>query len=102
MWRLGKGVQDLDDTFKAEGLAPDDLHARVMGDLELMSEAAKSVKAPGARAGHQNVAMNIDKLITDIEAAKTAAAAKDYAPAQALPASCLACHQGGGGGPQVP
>lgn len=100
MWRLGRGVQDLDDTFKADGLAEADRHARVMENLEMMAAAAASVNKPGRRQGHTNVAMNIDKLITDIDAAKTAAAANEYALAQALPASCLACHEGGGGGAQ--
>ncbi|MDP2342832.1 MAG: hypothetical protein Q8O67_17885 [Deltaproteobacteria bacterium] len=100
MWRLGRGVQDLDETFKIEGPVDGDRHARIVETLDIMAAAAASVKAPGARQGHTNVAMNIDKLIVEIAAAKTAAEAKDYAPAQALPASCLACHQGAGGGAQ--
>ena len=102
MWRLGRGVQDLDDTFKAEGVSDDDRHARVLETLDMMAGAAAAVNQPGRRQGHTNVAMNIDKLITEIAAAKTAAEARDYEPAKALPASCLACHQGGGGGPQTP
>jgi hypothetical protein len=102
MWRLGRGVQDLDDTFKAEGLSEEDRHARVLESLKMMQDAAVAANEPGQRQGHRNVAMNIDKLVGDIAAAKTAAEANEYAPAQALPATCLACHQGAGGGAQVP
>ncbi len=101
MWRLGRGVQDLDDAFKTEGVSDDDRHAAVMQTLDMMSEAAASVSKPGRRQGHTNVSMNIDQLIVEIDAAKTAAAAKEYDLAKALPQSCLACHQGAGGGPQT-
>lgn len=100
MWRLGRGVQNLDDTFKAEGLAEADRHTQVMENLEMMADAAAAANKPGRRQGHQNVAMNIDRLVIEIDAAKTAAQAHDYSLAQALPASCLACHEGGGGGAQ--
>ena len=102
MWRLGRGVQDLDDTFAATDLADGDRHARILESLTMMQEAAVAANAPGQRQGHRNVAMNIDRLIGDIAAAKTAAEVNDYAPAQALPATCLACHQGSGGGAQNP
>jgi hypothetical protein len=101
MWRLGRGVQDLDDTFTAAGEnVSAEHHARILETLDIMSAAAASVKAPGARQGHTNVAMNIDKLVVDIDNAKAAVAVKDYTLARALPVSCLACHEGVGGGPQ--
>lgn len=100
MWRLGRGVQDLDDTFKLEGLSEEERHAKVMETLEIMAGAAASVNDPNQKKSHTNVAMNIGALVTDIEAAKTAAAAKNYELAKALPTTCLNCHQGGGGGPQ--
>ena len=100
MWRLGRGVQDLDDTFRAEGLSEDDRHAQILASLDMMAAAAAQANDPGKRQGHTNVAMNIGKLVTDIDAAKAASANRDYALAQALPATCLHCHQGGGGGPQ--
>jgi hypothetical protein len=102
MWRLGRGVQDLDDTIKAEGLSEDDRHAQIMASLDMMAAAAAQANDPGKRQGHNNVAMNIGKLVADIDAAKAAAVNKDYALAEALPATCLNCHQGGGGGPQTP
>lgn len=100
MWRLGRGVQDLDDTFRAEGLYDDERHAQIMASLELMAGAAAAVNDPNQKKSHTNVAMNIEALAGDIAAAKTAAEAKNYELAKALPQSCLHCHQGGGGGPQ--
>lgn len=100
MWRLGRGVQDLDDTFRAEGLSDDERHAQIMASLELMAGAAAAVNDPNQKKSHTNVAMNIEALAGDIAAAKTAAEAKNYELAKALPQSCLHCHQGGGGGPQ--
>lgn len=100
MWRLGRGVQDLDDTLRAEGLSDDDRHAQILASLDMMAAAAAQANEPGKRQGHTNVSMNISKLVTDIDAAKAAANNKDYALARALPSTCLHCHQGGGGGPQ--
>jgi hypothetical protein len=101
MWRLGGGVQDLDAALQADnGLNDADRQARVLATLDVMAEAAASVNAPGQKQRHQNVAMNIDRLIGDIAAAKTAAEANDLAPARALPQTCLACHNGQGGGAQ--
>jgi hypothetical protein len=100
MWRLGRGVQDLDDTFRAEGLSEEERHAQIMSSLDLMAGAAAAVNDPNQKKSHTNVAMNIEALAKDIDAAKTAAAAKDYELAKALPQTCLHCHQGGGGGPQ--
>jgi hypothetical protein len=101
MWRLGRGVQDLDDAFKAEGVSDDERHARILASLELMAEAAAQANAPGQKKSHENIAMNIDVLVGDIAAAKTAAEAKSYELAQAIPQTCLHCHEGGGGGPQT-
>jgi hypothetical protein len=101
MWRLGRGVQDLDDAFKAEGLADDERHARILASLDLMAEAAARANDPNQKKSHENIAMNIGALVGDIAAAKTAAEAKNYEPAQAIPQTCLHCHQGGGGGPQT-
>lgn len=100
MWRLGFAVQDLDTAFKAEGVSDDERHAAIMETLNLMADAAGSVGKPGQPQKHTNVAMNLPKLTTDIEAARAAAASRDYTLAKALPQSCLACHEGGGGGPQ--
>ncbi len=101
MWRLARGVQDLDDTFAASAeLSEEDRHARVLEVLDYMSEAAASAGAPGQQSQHRNLEMNIGRLQNDISIAKTAAEGKDYAPAQQLPLTCLACHQGGGGGAQ--
>jgi hypothetical protein len=101
MWRLARGVQDLDDTFQATAeLSEDDRHKRIIEVLDYMSEAASAVSTPGQETQHKNMSMNIDRLITDIALAKTAAVSKDYGPAQQLPLTCLTCHQGGGGGPQ--
>ena len=102
MWRLGYAVQDLDGAFKAEGVSEDDRHAAILETLDLMAAAAASVGKPGQPQRHTNVAMNLPKLVGDIDAARTAAEAKDYTLAKALPQSCLACHEGVGGGPQKP
>jgi len=101
MWRLARGVQDLDDTFQSTAeLSEEDRHKRIIEVLDYMGEAASSVSVPGQQTQHKNISMNIDRLVLDIATAKTAAESKDYGPAQQLPMSCLACHQGGGGGSQ--
>lgn len=101
MWRLGNGVQNLADLFDpAAGLSDADREKNVIEVLGTMADAAQTVNKPGQKKSHSNIAMNIDKLIGDIEAARTAAVNHDLAPAQALPATCLACHQGQGGGAQ--
>jgi hypothetical protein len=100
MWRLGHDTQDLDDAFHATGVDDAAREHRVISLLDDMASAAKQATAPGTRKSHKNVAMNIDKLVTDINAAKTAAVSHDLAPAQAIPATCLACHEGAGGGAQ--
>jgi hypothetical protein len=103
MWRLGGGVQTLDDTLQADnGLSDADRKAQVLATLDVMAEAAASAGAPGQKQRHTNVAMNIDRLIGDIQAARAAAVADDLGPARALPQTCLACHTGGGGGAQRP
>jgi hypothetical protein len=101
MWRLGRGVQDLDDAFKAEGVSDDERHARILASLEPVAEAAAQAHAQGQKKSHENIAMNIDVLVGDIAAAKTAAEAKSYELAQAIPQTRLHCHEGGGGGPQT-
>lgn len=100
MWRLGHDTQDLDDTFNAQNVddAAKEKHAIAL--LDDMSSAAKQANAPGNRVSHKNVAMNIGQLIADIDAAKTAAVSHDLGPAKAIPATCLHCHEGGGGGAQ--
>jgi hypothetical protein len=100
MWRLAHGVQDLDDTMKAADLDDAAREQQVLAILDDMAGAAAEANAEGTKKRHQNVAMNIDKLINDIALAKTAAQAHDLAPAKALPETCLACHVGGGGGAQ--
>lgn len=101
MWRLGRGVQDLDDAFRADGLSDDERHARILASLDLMAGAAAQANQPGQKKSHDNIAMNIDALVGDIAAAKAAAEARNYELAQAIPQTCLHCHQGGGGGPQT-
>lgn len=100
MWRLGHGIQDLDDTLKAADIDEATREQRVIAVLDGMASAAKSADTAGSKKSHKNVAMNIDKLLNDIAVARTAAQAHDFAPAKALPATCLACHQAGGGGAQ--
>lgn len=100
MWRLGHDVQDLNDTFSAAELDDAAREQRVIALLDDMAAAAAQANAPGTKKSHKNVAMNIDKMVSDIAAAKQAAEAHDLAPARALPQTCLACHQGAGGGPQ--
>jgi hypothetical protein len=101
MWRLGHGVQQLNDTLAPEAaLEPEQRRLQVIAILDLMADAAATVNSPGQKRAHQNIAMNIDKLQGDIAAARAAAENNDLAPAQALPVTCLACHQGTGGGQQ--
>jgi hypothetical protein len=102
MWRLANGVQDLDTALtNEEGLDEEAKQQRVLEVLDYMADAAAAVTAPGApKTGHTNVEMNIDKLATDIVAAKAAVQEKDYGAAERLPMACLACHQGQGGGAQ--
>lgn len=101
MWRLGNGVQNLNDLFAPEaGLNDADREKQVVEVLDGMADAANTVNKPGQKKSHSNIAMNIDKLIGDIAAARAAAVEHNLAPAQALPQTCLACHQGGGGGAQ--
>jgi len=101
MWRLGRGVQELDDAFKAEGLTDDERHALILESLELMAGAAAQANEPGPKKSHENISMNIGALVNDIAAAKAAAEARSYELAQAIPQTCLHCHEGGGGGPQT-
>ena len=100
MWRLAHGVQDLDDAMNATNLDDAAREQRVLVVLDDMASAAKNANEPGTKKSHTNVAMNIGKLIGDIDTARTAAQAHDLAPAKALPQTCLACHEGGGGGAQ--
>lgn len=99
MWRLGYATQDLAAALAADGVDPEERHSAIMANLNLMADAAASV-GPDKPQKHKNVAMNIGKLVGDIEAARAAAASRDYTLAQALPQSCLACHVGAGGGKQ--
>ena len=101
MWRLGRGVQELDDAFKAEGLSDDERHALILESLDLMAGAAAQANEPGPKKSHENMSMNIGALVHDIAAARTAAEARSYELAQGIPQTCLHCHQGGGGGPQT-
>jgi hypothetical protein len=100
MWHLAHGVQQLDDTMNATNLDDKAREQQVLAVLDDMHHAATEANAEGTKRRHKNVAMNIDKLIGDIEVAKTAAQSHDLAPAKALPATCLACHEGAGGGAQ--
>jgi hypothetical protein len=100
MWRLGNSVQALSEATSATGVSEQERQQKVLGVLDVMADAAASVNKPGQKQGHKNLAMNIDTLIADIAAAKTAAQAGDLGPAQTLPMTCLACHQGEAGGAQ--
>lgn len=100
MWRLGHGIQGLHDTLNAADLDDAAREQRVIAVLDEMASAAQNANTAGSKKSHKNVAMNIDKLLNDITVARTAAQAHDLAPAKALPATCLACHQGAAGGTQ--
>jgi hypothetical protein len=101
MWRLAKGVQDLDLTMKAgEELSEVDRQTRVLAILDDMATATSAVSAPGQATNHKNIEMNIDRLQLEIALARRSAETNDYAAAKALPHTCLACHTGTGGGPQ--
>jgi hypothetical protein len=100
MWRLGHDTQDLSDAFNATGVDDAAREKHVLSLLDDMASAAKQATAPGTRKTHKNVAMNVDKLVLDINTARTAASSHDLAPAKAIPATCLACHEGAGGGAQ--
>src|SRR4051812_2726117 len=62
MWRLGHGVQELDDTINAQGVDDAAKEKHVLAVLDDMESAAKNANAPGTRKSHKNVSMNIDKL----------------------------------------
>lgn len=101
MWRLAKGVQDLDMTMKAgEELSEVDRQTRVLAILDDMATATTAVSAPGQATNHKNIEMNIDRLQLEIALARRSAETNDYTAAKALPQTCLACHTGTGGGPQ--
>lgn len=101
MWRLAKGVQDLDMTMKAsEELSEVDRQTRVLAILDDMAAATSAVSAPGQATNHKNIEMNIDRLQLEIALARRSAETNDYTAAKALPQTCLACHTGTGGGPQ--
>ena len=100
MWRLGSSVQSLNEATSAAGVSDAERQQTVLGVLDVMAAAAASVNKPGQKQRHENLAMNVDKLIADIAAAKSAAQAGDLGPAQTLPMTCLACHQGEAGGAQ--
>lgn len=101
MWRLAKGVQDLDMTMKAgEELSEVDRQTRVLAILDEMATATTAVSAPGQATNHKNIEMNIDRLQLEIALARRSAETNDYTAAKALPQTCLACHTGTGGGPQ--
>jgi hypothetical protein len=101
MWRLAKGVQDLDTTLKTgEELGEVDRQTRVLAILDDMAAATAAVSAPGQATNHKNIEMNIDRLALEIALARRSAETNDYTAAKTLPQTCLACHTGTGGGPQ--
>jgi hypothetical protein len=103
MWRLAKGVQDLDITLQAETeISDEDRQTRVLAILDEMATAAGSVSAPGQATNHKNLELHINKLQLDIELARSAAETGDFGAARTLPNTCLACHKGKGGGAQQP
>jgi len=103
MWRLAKGVQDLDTTLAASAeLEEADRQTRVLAILDDMSAATAAVSAPGQNTNHPNIELNLGRLQMDIALARSAAALTpgDFTAARALPTACLACHVGGPGGAQ--
>lgn len=101
MWRLAKGVQDLDTTLGGEAeLNEVDRQTRVLAILDDMAAATSAVSAPGQSTNHKNIEMNIDRLALEIALARRSAETNDYTAAKALPQTCLSCHTGTGGGPQ--
>lgn len=101
MWRLAKGVQDLDTTLGSEvEIGEVDRQTQVLAILDDMAAATAAVSAPGQATNHKNIEMNIDRLALEIALARRAAESNDYAAAKALPQTCLSCHTGTGGGPQ--
>jgi hypothetical protein len=101
MWRLAKGVQDLDTPLGGEAeLNEVDRQTRVLAILDDMAAATAAVSAPGQSTNHKNIEMNIDRLQLEIALARRSAETNDYTAAKALPQTCLACHTGTGGGPQ--
>lgn len=101
MWRLAKGVQDLDTTLGGEAeLNEVDRQTRVLAILDDMAAATSAVSAPGQSTNHKNIELHIDRLQLEIALARRSAETNDYTAAKALPQTCLACHTGTGGGPQ--
>ncbi len=101
MWRLAKGVQDLDVTLKPETeISAEDRQTRVLAILDDMAVATGTISAPGQASNHKNIELHIDQLQLDIAVARTAAEGGDFNAATALPNTCLACHKGHGGGAQ--
>lgn len=103
MWRLAKGVQDLDTTLTASAeLEEADRQTRVLAILDSMTAATAEVSAPGQNTNHPNLDLHLDRLQMDIALARSAAALSpaDFTAARALPTACLSCHVGGPGGAQ--
>ena len=101
MWRLAKGVQDLDVTLKPETeISDEDRQTRVLAILDDMAGATSTISAPGQASNHKNIELHIDQLTLDIALARTAAEGGEFSAAKALPHTCLACHKGQGGGAQ--
>jgi hypothetical protein len=101
MWRLAKGVQDLDTTLGGEvELNEVDRQTRILAILDDMAAATSAVSAPGQSTNHKNIELHIDRLQLEIALARRSAETNDYTAAKALPQTCLSCHTGTGGGPQ--
>jgi hypothetical protein len=101
MWRLAKGVQDLDTTLTTETELDElERQTRVLATLDDMAAATAAVSAPGQSTNHKNIELHIDRLQLEIALARRSAETNDYVAAKALPQTCLSCHVGTGGGPQ--
>jgi hypothetical protein len=101
MWRLAKGVQDLDTTLTTETELDElERQTRVLAILDDMAAATAAVSAPGQSTNHKNIELHIDRLQLEIALARRSAETNDYVAAKALPQTCLSCHVGTGGGPQ--
>jgi hypothetical protein len=101
MWRLAKGIQDLDTTLATETeLNELERQSRVLAILDDMAAATAAVSAPGQSTNHKNIELHIDRLQLEIALARRSAETNEYVAAKALPQTCLSCHVGTGGGPQ--
>jgi hypothetical protein len=83
MWRLAKGVQDLDTTLGGEvELNEVDRQTRILAILDDMAAATSAVSAPGQSTNHKNIELHIDRLQLEIALARRSAETNDYTAAK--------------------